>query len=50
MSRHRLWEADEVLERITAEFDEGIADIDDLVAACRDQEKVNDDLIRLGSV
>lgn len=32
MSRHRLWEADEVLERITAEFDEGIADIDELLA------------------
>lgn len=31
MSRHRLWEADEVLERITSEFDEGIAELDELL-------------------
>lgn len=33
MSKHMRWEADEVLERVTAEFDAGIADLDELLAA-----------------
>lgn len=35
MSKHSKWEADEVLERITAEFDDGLADLDELLAANR---------------
>ena len=35
VSKHSKWEADEVLERITAEFDDGLADLDELLAANR---------------
>jgi len=44
MARHIKWEADEVVERITTEFVNGIADIDELLAANRD---ALDDLARL---
>lgn len=35
MSRHRLFDPDEVVERHNEEFDEGIAGLDELLAASR---------------
>lgn len=40
MSRHTAWTADEVLERITAEFDAALADFDELLGA--NQEALGD--------
>lgn len=35
MSKHRLWETDEVIERITEEFTDEIAGLDEVLAASR---------------
>lgn len=35
MSKHRLWETDECVERFTEEFGEGLAELDEVLAASR---------------
>lgn len=37
MSKHILWSADEVVERITADFDAGMTALDELEALIREE-------------